>query len=615
MAIRLGDAIVYFKGDKTALDQAQQDSERSTKSWVSRLGGAISGGLTVAASAAGVAITGALVGAGKLAWDAMPIEGIASAFYSMADGAKLAELRVGSLNTVTDADLMQSYNRAALLVSQSFAEELPNAMGYFGKISAATGDDIGYLMNSYVTGIGRLSPMILDNLSIQVDMNKAYEDYAAKIGVATDELTKEQQQMALSEQVLGLLAERTEGMGDISENAATKAAQLQAAFGNMKDQVGTALLPALTALLTPLAALAQEYGPQVVAWAEVAGKWLAENLPVAITKLQSVWQTVFPVIQATVETWWPVIKSIFERVSGWLSSEGPGALQGLQAAWQTVWGVIQTVLEVVGQFIQERLAVIQAWWQEHGDSVMVIVNAALGAIQTIIMTVLGLIQTFWALWGDEIISMLGVMWDTLTTIVDAGMQAIGLIIDLIAAAIQGDWETFGETISNLWALAWETIETIVDNGKKNVMTFIDGLIEAVTGAFDIDWGELGQKIIDGIVSALSNGASAVADAARGAAQAALDAAKGFLGIESPSKAFMRLGEQSMEGMVAGIMERTGQVTAAARQAMGTALQGAEQVDQSDRRSYEFHTHANYRDQDEVSMVDDLRFMALQFGGA
>lgn len=635
MSIKLADAIVYFRGDKAQLQQAQQESDQETRSWVSRLGGVIRTSLATAATAAGAAITGALVGAGKLALDAMPIEGLADAFYSMSDGAKLAALRVGSLNTVTDAELMRSYNSAAMLVSETFADQLPDAMSYFGKISAATGDDIGFLMNSYVTGVGRLSPMILDNLKIQVDANKAYEDYAAKMGIATSAMTKEQQQMALSEQVLALLAERTASMGDISENASVKAAQLQAMLGNLKDQIGVALLPALTALMAPLAELMTTYGPGLVEFAQQAGEWLGENLPraigglaalfsgdaqtaisnfgaiiystfgpeaaskfleitgwlqekipLALATLQEIWQTVFPIIQQKIEEWWPVIQDVLAQIGAWFTTEGPTALTTLESAWNTVWGTIQTVIGAVSGFIQERLGAMKAWWDEHGSSIRTIVDAAMNAIQVVIALVMGGIQTFWNNWGDEIKAITSNIWDTLKAIVDGGMTIIGEVIDAIAALIKGDWDSFGESLRTIWDTLWSTIGTIVDNGIDSVMQFIHGLIDDVKGAFDIDWGELGTRIIDGIKNGISNGISSIKDAAKNAAQSALDAAKDLLGIESPSKAFEWVGQMTSLGMERGILDMAGAPARAIRQvAEGMTNAGQQTVQQQNNNYY------------------------------
>jgi len=71
----------------------------------------------------------------------------------------------------TNRDLMLSFNKASTLVSVDFAKQLPDAMQYLGKVSLATGQDLGFLLDSLVTGVGRVSPMILDNLGIQVALS------------------------------------------------------------------------------------------------------------------------------------------------------------------------------------------------------------------------------------------------------------------------------------------------------------------------------------------------------------------------------------------------------------------------------------------------------------
>jgi len=203
-------------------------------------------GAGVAIGAAGIAIGGAML---KLAKDAAPVEGIKNAFEGLAESAgvgseeMLKALQKGSLGMVSNRDLMLSFNKAAQLVSLDFAQNLPEAMGYLGKVSAATGQDMDYMMSSLVTGVGRLSPMILDNLGIQVDLTQAYEDYAVSIGKSVKELTKSEQQTALMNQVMVKLEENTAAMPDITDNASTKFAQLAAAGQNLRDQIGLALIP------------------------------------------------------------------------------------------------------------------------------------------------------------------------------------------------------------------------------------------------------------------------------------------------------------------------------------------------------------------------------------
>lgn len=147
-------------------------------------------GIGAGAAIAATAVTGVGVALGKLALEAAPLEGIESAFEAiskrsgMAADVMLKSLEDTSAGMVAQRDLMKSFNQAASLVSDQFATRLPEAMGVLTKVSAATGQSMDYMMDSLVKGVGRVSPLILDNLGIQMDMNKALEDYAEKHGVA-----------------------------------------------------------------------------------------------------------------------------------------------------------------------------------------------------------------------------------------------------------------------------------------------------------------------------------------------------------------------------------------------------------------------------------------------
>jgi len=175
-------------------------------------------------------------------------EGLAKSSGKSAD-AMLKALEKGSAGMVAQKDLMKTYNLAAQLVGTTFANQLPDAMGYLQKVSAATGQDMGFMLESLTRGVGRLSPMILDNLGIQVDLTKAYEDYAKSIGKSVDGLTKQEQQTALTNQVMEKLAENTANMPDIADSAAAKFAQFDAKMQNLRDTIGMLLLPVFSKFL------------------------------------------------------------------------------------------------------------------------------------------------------------------------------------------------------------------------------------------------------------------------------------------------------------------------------------------------------------------------------
>ena len=111
-------------------------------------------GIGLAAGAAAVGGLAAL-GAGiiKLTKDAEPIIGISAAFTSLTKDIEggtegmLTSLQTASRGFITNTDLMKSFNKASQLVGDEFAGRLPDAMDYLGKVSAATGEDMGYMMD------------------------------------------------------------------------------------------------------------------------------------------------------------------------------------------------------------------------------------------------------------------------------------------------------------------------------------------------------------------------------------------------------------------------------------------------------------------------------------
>ena len=220
-------------------------------------------------AAAGIAAVGGAMA--KLAYDAIPLQGIQSAFDGIAKSAGTsgdamrAALRKGASGMVTDRELMKSFNKASQLVGKTFAKQLPDAMGYLSKVSAATGEDMSYMIDSLVTGVGRLSPMILDNLGIQVSLSDATKRAAEMYGVEAGQLSKAQTQAGMMNVVLDKLRENTAAMPDIAGTAAQQWGELTATFGNLKDEIGMAVLPAFQNVAGALIPLIEQHLPEISA--------------------------------------------------------------------------------------------------------------------------------------------------------------------------------------------------------------------------------------------------------------------------------------------------------------------------------------------------------------
>lgn len=85
------------------------------------------------------------------------------------------------------------------------------------------------------------------------------------------------------------------------------------------------------------------------------------------------------------------------------------------------------------------------------------------------------------------------------------------------------------------------------------------------GVFDIGaWKRLGTDIVYGLIDGIRSTASGVYDAVGNMATSAVDAVKGKLGIQSPSRVMLALGGNTTEGFARGIAGGAGRVSAASR---------------------------------------------------
>jgi hypothetical protein len=92
---------------------------------------------------------------------------------------------------------MQQANNAMLLGVADSAEEFETLAKIAVDRGRAMGISMEYAFESIVKGVGRLSPLILDNLGIVLDADTTYKKYAETIGKTADSLTDVEKRAAL----------------------------------------------------------------------------------------------------------------------------------------------------------------------------------------------------------------------------------------------------------------------------------------------------------------------------------------------------------------------------------------------------------------------------------
>ena len=172
-----------------------------------------------------------------------------------------------------------------------------------------------------------------------------------------------------------------------------------------------------------------------------------------------------------------------------------------------------------------------------------IVSSALQAMTSFLVTITANLPTILAQ-GITIIGKL-----------TAGLiQAIPTIVAAIPQIIQAIVNTFG---SYDWPTIGINIIKAVAQGLTNAVNYVLSAIadvgrQMIESFTSIDWKSIGVNIIQGIANGISDALDIIKDAAKGAAESAYHAAAEFLGIESPTKKGIYLGEMLGAGFAIGI---------------------------------------------------------------
>lgn len=215
--------------------------------------------------------------------------------------------------------------------------------------------------------------------------------------------------------------------------------------------------------------------------------------------------------------------------------------ESLKAVAANVVPVIQQIAahvpEILSQLVQMVMDSLPMFMQTASDLVQ-------GIVQTLITSAPQLINGAAAL----IVQLANGMTDHMDEIINTTITLIGVIgnaiINNLPQIIEAGIKLIGALIKGLL------------NAIPRIVAAIPRIVQSIKNSFSqIDWAEVGRNIILGIANGLKNAGSAIIDAAKQAAKNALDAAKNFLGINSPSKVFRdEVGKNMALGMAEGFAD-------------------------------------------------------------
>lgn len=152
-------------------------------------------------------------------------EGVKAAFDRLNDPMLLNKLQEATAGTVSDLKLMQTAVKA-----KNFRipmDTLAKGLEFAQRRAQATGESVDYMVDSFVTGLGRKSVMILDNL-----------------GISASELKEKMEGGATMAEAVGkIMDEEFARAGDRVVTTSMKIDQQKASIENLKTEIGQGLMP------------------------------------------------------------------------------------------------------------------------------------------------------------------------------------------------------------------------------------------------------------------------------------------------------------------------------------------------------------------------------------
>ena len=173
---------------------------------------------------------------------------------SFANLTKAAELNVGTLQmlrdatngTTSDMTLLTQANNAMILGIVRSSDEMAEMFDVAQRLGRAVGRDTASSVESLITGIGRQSRLMLDNIGIIVKSEQAYQKLADNLGITTEELTDAQKKQAFLNATMEAAREKVAMLGAETLTSQDKFNKFSAAIDNAQDVIGSKLSPTLS---------------------------------------------------------------------------------------------------------------------------------------------------------------------------------------------------------------------------------------------------------------------------------------------------------------------------------------------------------------------------------
>ena len=219
----------------------------------------------MAAAGGFFAVRGLIAGFKKSIELSSKMEGLSRGFDNLTKSAGFSTKTFDKLQKATDGtmssfDLMQQANNAMLLGIFDSEDAMAKMFDTAQRLAKALGKDAAFGVESLITGMGRQSKLMLDNLGIMVKAEDAYKRYAGEIGKTVSGLTDIERKQAFINEAMKEANKLVENLGDEQLTTADSINQMKTSLDDAAIAIGTLLSPVVIDLAKDVKGLAEWWG-------------------------------------------------------------------------------------------------------------------------------------------------------------------------------------------------------------------------------------------------------------------------------------------------------------------------------------------------------------------
>lgn len=357
---------------------------------------------------------------------------------------------------------------------------------------------LGKALNDPVKGVGRLT----------------------KAGVTfTDQQKKQIAQMVKVGDTAGaqkiILAEVAKEFGGSAEAQATAGDKMAVAWGNFKEQVGTALLPVIDKFATAMTDKVVPALSQMIAYLQKNPQILLA-FGVAIAAIAAGFVVAFIAANA-------LIIGIAALIAGvvYAYTKFPQFRAAVEATFNAIRAVVMAVLPFVIGFIKGQInvivgifrlvkAILTGDWKGAWDAIKQIVSGVWGSIKAVISGGWAAIKALFRLGASALKSLMKAAWDGVKSAVSTGISSAVTLVKALPGKIKSALGNLGSLLVN----AGKNLINGLINGIKSRIGAVKSTLKGLTGSLT-SWkgpesldkvilSKSGRLVIDGFISGLES---------------------------------------------------------------------------------------------------------------